>query len=238
MVVRLQQNNSGLHFLKNNQQGFTLIEILVALLLVTLVMALAISDPFSNSQELTEQSDDFERAIRFVGDEAALRNSVVRIHFLLDKTPQEYAVEYGPSDSFILPPESELETTTVESKEDQAKQAKMSKEINLKFNKVQEFQESNSIIKESVRIIGIGNSQSQKLKTTGDGAIYAFPSGEKDDAIIILANEQSIISLEINAFNQKIIKNIEKLDTNEQTDLVALQNKKSKEIFEKWIKDR
>ncbi len=208
---------------------------------MSLVFALAMSDPFSHSEDLGKQSDDLERAVRFMSDEAALRNAVVRLHFLLGKepqeTPQEYAIEYGPSDNFILPPEPEFETTS-QTLEEAEKEKKMTKDINMKFNKVQEYQESNTEVYESVKILGIGTVNSNKLKTTGDMAIYAFPSGEKDDALIILGNDQRIISLEINPFNRKIEKKIETLELTENSDLAEKQQAKAKEIFEKWSKDR
>lgn len=207
------------------------------MVLITLVLGIALSDPFNTSQDLDKQSDDMERAVRFMSDEAALRNSVVRLHFMLGKAPQEYAIEYGPSDSFILPPEPEFETTVV-TKEEEEKENKRNKELNLKFNKVQEFQESNTEVPESVKILGVGLSTSQKLKTTGDVSIYAFPTGEKDDAIIILGNEESVISLAINPFNQKIEKKVEKLVVNENSDINTVWTQKAKEIFEEWLKDR
>ncbi len=156
---------------------------------------------------------------------------------MMGKAPQEYAIEYGPSDSFILPPEPEFETTVV-TKEEEEKEKKRNKDLNLKFNKVQEFQESNTEVPESVKILGIGLSSSQKLKTSGDVSIYAFPTGEKDDAIIILANEESVVSLAINPFNQKIEKKVEKLIPGENSDINDVWAKKAKEIFEEWLRDR
>lgn len=222
--------------LKSNQ-GFTLIEILVALVLVAIVFGLAVSDTFSTAGNLDQQSDDVERSIRFMSDEAALRNSVIRLHFMLGRAPQEYAIEYGPSSSFILPPESEIEPTML-SKEEEEKEKKLLNETNIKFNKVKEFQESNKEVSDSVKILGVGNTNAQKLKTTGDASIYAFPTGEKDDAIIILANEEKVIALEINAFNPKIGKHIYKIEAIGNRDILDVQNEKAKEIFEKWLKDR
>ena len=178
-----------------------------------------------------------ERAVRFMSDEAVLRNAVVRLHFQLNKAPQEYSVEYGPNNSFVLPPESEFEVTT-QSKEEEQKAAKALKDTNLKFNKVQEFQESNTEVSEYVKILGIGNSNSKRLKTTGDVSIYTFPTGEKDDALIILGNDEMIISLEINPFNQKIGKKTQKLELIGTRDINDLQAEKAKEIFETWLKDR
>lgn len=212
-------------------------EILVALVLIVLVLGLTLSDSFSPNKALDEEVTKIERAVRFMSDEAALRNTVIRLHFLLDKEPQEYAVEYGPSESFVLPPSDEFETTTV-SKEDEEKAKKATKDTNLKFNRIQEFQESNQEISSDVKIIGYGSSSSKKLKTTGEVSLYAFPSGEKDDAIIILATEESIVSLAVSAFNQKIDKKTYPLDNISNRDIKELQEDKAKEIFETWLKDK
>ena len=105
-------------------------------------------------------------------------------------------------------------------------------------NQNPEFQESNSEISENVKILGIGSSHSEKLKTTGDVSIYAFPTGEKDDAIILLASDEAVISLEINAFNQKIEKKTHKLEIIGNREIGDLQIEKAKEIFDSWIKDK
>ena len=198
---------------------------------------MAVSDSFNTSADLDEETNNLERAIRFMSDEAALRNSVVRLHFMLDKAPQEYAIEYGPSDSFILPPVNEFETKTV-SIEEEEKAQKLTKEINLKFNKIQEFQESNTEVSENVKILGIGNASSEKFISNGDVSIYSFATGEKDDALILVANDDKVISLEVSPFNSRVVRKshkIEQLGTRELNDLLL---EKAKEIFETWLKDK
>lgn len=232
----LLQNNFIQTKILHSNKGFTLIEILIAFVLILIILSLVMSDSFNNSADLDNQSNDLERAVRFMSDEAALRNSIVRLHFMLGKAPQEYAIEYGPSDSFILPPASESESK-VQSKEDEEKAAKLTKEINLKFNKIQEFQESNTEVPDSVKILGIGNSSSEKFVSTGDVSIYSFPTGEKDDALIVLANDESVISLAISPFNSKIEKKTIKIEKVGTREIADLQTEKAKEIFETWLKD-
>jgi prepilin-type N-terminal cleavage/methylation domain-containing protein len=236
LVRHLQNNSINTKILKSNQ-GFSLLEILIALVLIIIITSMTIGGQFSNDENLRKQSNDLERAVHFMSDEATLRNSVVRLHFMLDKAPQEYAVEYGPSDSFILPPEVDVEAKVL-NKEEEEKVAKQKKDLNLKFNKVQEYQESNTEVSDNVKILGIGNSTSGKMKSTGDVSIYAFPSGEKDDAIIIMADESAIISLEVNPFNQKVERKtvlVENVGNREINDVLA---EKAKEIFETWLKDK
>jgi prepilin-type N-terminal cleavage/methylation domain-containing protein len=218
-------------------QGFTLIEILVALVLITLVLSLAISNPFSSRDDLDKEVSSVERALRFMGDEAILRNAVLRLHFILNKDPQEYAVEYGPSDNFILP-SKEKEESSVESKEEAAKRKKSSKDLNLKFNRVTEFSETNTEISNRVKIIGIANLQSEKVQSTGEVSLYAFPSGEREASLVLIANDDEIISLKTNAFTPKIERQIHKIEAVNEKDLPEKQRSLAKEIFEEWKKGK
>lgn len=234
---KLKRSNHRPSKILKNQQGFTIVEILVALFLVALVFSLALSDNFSSSNDLDKEASNMQRAVRFMSDEAALRNSVVRLHFLLDKEPQEYAVEYGPGDSFILPPAQEFETATL-SPEEEEKAKKALKSVNMKFNKIQEFQESNTEISEDVKVIGVGLATSKRLVSSGEISVYAFPTGEKDDALLLLATDDGIVSLQVNAFNQDVDKKTYKIENIGNRDINVVKKEKAKEIFEEWLKDR
>ena len=221
----------------NNNQGFTLIEILVALVLIVLVMSLALNSPLSSRSDLDKEVNSLERAIRFMSDEAALKNTVIRLHFILDKEPQEYALEFGPSDSFILPPKPEFETK-VETKEEEDIKKKEIKNLNQKFNKIAEFQESNSELPTNIRVIGVATPQSEKLQMTGEVSIYAFPTGEKDDALVLVASDEDIISIKVNPFSMKLEHQAYPLGKTTEKDLLEKQQQKAKEIFEKWQKEK
>ena len=223
--------------LQNNNQGFTLIEILVALVLIVLVSSLALSHPFSSRNDLDKEVNYLERAVRFMTDEAALKNSVVRLHFMLNKEPQEYAVEYGPSDSFILPPKPEFETKT-ETKEEEEKKKKDLKNLNHKFNKITEFQDKNSELPSNIKIIGIATPQSEKLQMTGEVSIYAFPTGEKDEALVIIGSDEDIISIKVNPFSMQITHQVFPLGKIVDKELAEKQQEKAREIFEKWQKEK
>jgi prepilin-type N-terminal cleavage/methylation domain-containing protein len=224
--------------LKNNQ-GFTLIEILVALVLIAFVLGISVSGSFSSRNDLDKDVNSIERAIRFMSDEAALKNAVIRLHLMLDKDPQEYAVEYGPSDSFILPPRPEFETK-VESKEEEEKRKKEQKNLNMKFSKVSEFQDQNTELSSDIKIIGVATPHSEKLQTSGEVSLYAFPTGEKDEALVIISSDEDIISIKVNPFSAKIDRESQPLGKgtgNESVkDLGELQRKRAQEIFEKWQK--
>lgn len=220
-----------------NQQGFTIVEILVALFLVAMVVGLGLSDNFSSNSALDEEVTNMQRAINFMSDEAALRNTVIRLHLYLDKDPQEYAVEYGPGDTFILPPAQDFETS-VKSPEEEEAEKKKTKDINMKFNKIQEFQESNTEIDDDVRIIGYGNATSKRLVDSGEVSLYAYSTGEKDDAIIIMATSDQAVAIKIDPFNPGTEKKSYKIENASNRDLLVVQKEKAKEIFEEWLKER
>lgn len=205
---------------------------------MSFVLTLALSSSFSSSKSLDETSDKLVSAIGFLGDEAILKNSVIRIHFDLSKQPQEYAVEYGPNDSFIQPPLAEQESNRMLSLEEQEKQDKKDKELNLQFNKVQEFQEGNTEIPEDVRMIGVGSAVSKKLQSTGKISVYAYPSGEKDDSILIFGNEDTIVSLRISPFSNEIDKKTQALNKVENRDVSDLQDEAAQSIFEEWLREK
>lgn len=72
--------------------------------------------------------------------------------------------------------------------------------MNSKFRPLVEFQKENFEIPETLRIIGVGTSIQDEFVTDFDPAIYIYPNGEKDGAIVIFGSEDEVISLEIPAF--------------------------------------
>lgn len=200
-------------------------------------MSSVISRPFSSRVDLDKEVNSLERAIRFMSDEAALKNAVIRLHFMLNKEPQEYSLEYGPSDSFILPPKPEFETK-VETKEEEEKKKKELKNLNLKFNKIAEFQEKNSELPDDIKIIGVATPQSEKLQMLGEVSIYAYPTGEKDEALVIVGNDEDIISIKVNPFSMKVEHQIYPLGKTTEKELIEKQQEKASEIFEKWKKEK
>jgi prepilin-type N-terminal cleavage/methylation domain-containing protein len=229
----LLRNKNKSSYALFESQGFTLIEILVALVLVTLVLTLVISNPFSSRDDLDKDVGDVERALRFMGDEAILRNSVLRIHFFLDKEPQEYGVEYGPSDNFILPSEPQHKSSVL-SKSEEEKNTKMLKDINLKFNRVSEYAEKNAELGNNIKVLGVATLQSEKIQTTGEASLYAFPSGERDAALVIIGNEEEVVSIRTNTFTAKIERKRHKLEARNTKELSEQQKNLAVEIFEEW----
>ncbi len=214
-----------------SQKGFTLIEILVGLFLISLIFAVVNIDydEFTPSNSLNKAVSKLETAIRFAQDESTLRNTIVRLHIYLEKEPQQYSVEYGPSEGFVLP--------SVLLSDDQEDNEKREKNINKQFNLVKEFSSKNEKIPKYVKIIGVGSSLYKKLLTEFEASIYVYPTGEKDDAIIFLATEEELISLEITQFEQEITKKKYKLENLSGKELQEEQIKIAKDIFSKWLRE-
>ena len=80
--------------------------------------------------------------------------------------------------------------------------------------------------------------QSEKLQTGGEVSIYSFPTGEKDEALVILGSDEDIISIKVNPFSIKLEHQAYPLGKTSEKDLVEKQQSKAKEIFEKWQKEK
>lgn len=218
---------------RDNQQGFTLIEILVALVLVGLIIGVAISDPFSQRKNLEEDLTQIERGLSYMNDEAALKNTVVRFRVLINKEPPEWAIEYGPSENFILPSQTEMGQAT-ESSEEEAERKKKEEETNRNFSRISDFNESNNELKNNVRFVGIASRLTGKLQTSGEASIYAFPGGDRDEAIIMLATEEEIATLEVEAFSSKIVRNFYSLKERKEEEFEEKIKGLTQELYQKW----
>lgn len=216
-----------------NQKGFTLIEILVALVLVGLIIGIAISDPFSQRKNLEEDLAQIERALSYMNDEASLKNTVVRFRALFSKEPNEWAIEYGPSENFILPSQVEMGAAT-ESQKEEEERKKKEETTNRNFSRISDFNESNNELKNNVKLVGIATRLTGKLQTLGDASIYAFPGGDRDEAIIMLATEEEVATLEVEAFSSKIKRNFYSLNERKEEELEEKIKGLTLELYQKW----
>ncbi len=221
-------------FNRNNQDhGFSLIEILVAMFLMVLLLMLATSTSFSNRDKLDEAINNIERAVRFGIDEAALRNVIVRLHFYHDKSPIEYALEYGPSDNFVLP----ISLTEEDRGTDKEIIKQKAKKFNKNFNRISEFQDSNKKLPDDVKLLGVGSKLSGRLINEFHSSIYIFPTGEKDASILFFGTDEEMASLELEGFADDFSVNYYKLEQDIPEDEIAeKQEELTLELFEKWIK--
>lgn len=226
--------------MKNNnilkgQQGFTLVEILVAL---TLVVGIFILIPSSSTDEqhsnLESTIFDFERAVRFSVNEAILRNSVVRITIELTSEPQIYYIEYSTSGGLILPEYEEEKNMSIRDRE---RQAEIQKDLDSQFSKIDEFSEEPKVVPRFVTVLGLGSYEREIIQLDGKAFIYFYPTGEKDAAILFFSTEQEFASLEIAAFEDIFQRNFSIYSESDTFNIEGAQESKMKENFEKWLKN-
>jgi prepilin-type N-terminal cleavage/methylation domain-containing protein len=218
----------------SNQKGFTLIEMLVALLLVTVMLAVVSGTSFSTRRNLDEALNDIERAIRFSGDEAALRNAMIRVKFNFDEDPQTWSVEFGPDGNFVLPSNK---TTAVQSKAEENKEKSKRKSIDKKFSKVKEFSDGDKEFPGGVRIVGIATSLTQAMVLEGENALYIYPTGEKDSAIIVVATDDELASIRVSPFTMELDRKYYSIDSDLEGDITDKQVEMAEEIYQEWLKE-
>jgi len=233
VLMPISAQKTSKHILKG-QRGFSLIEIMVALLLAALVfIAVPSGDSTERHRNLKTAIDNIDRAVNFASNESVLRNTVVRLKISLEKLPIEYSVEYGPAGNIPLP---EIEEKKSKSLADDKAQEDKKADLNRQFNKVEEFDDIKFEIDEDVSIVGIGtNGQSQILKK-GDAYVYFYPTGEKDAAIIFFATNEEIAYLEVSPFLAETKSYFEPIKTSGVAKLEDLIQTRMDEVFKEWIK--
>ncbi len=185
----------------NSDQGFSLIEILVALFLAALIfLAIPSSENSRRHQDLQTAVDDIDRAIRFAGNESVLRNTVVRLRIELEKNPVEYTVEYGPSENLVLPTLQKDVDKDLEEAEDEKKRLA---KLDSQFTKVEEFSDITREFSPEVEFLGVATSFQKKLMRDQAASIYFYPTGERDAALLFFGTKDEIAVLEVEPFQDK-----------------------------------
>lgn len=222
-------------FKELSHHGFTIIEIMVALMLVVLIFSvipIGGSDP--DHEKLEETIYDFDRAIKFSINESILRNAVTRLIINMDSDPMEYAVEYGPSGNFVLPTQQDESRMSVAERE---QQKKILKNVNAQFVRVEEFSEKTKKIPDGVTVAGVVSSYLNVIKKEGEVAIYFYPTGEKDNSLIFFSTEIEMAWLDIPPFENKTFVNYHTYGESELVNLEDSQDNKMKEVYDEWLKD-
>ena len=220
---------------RKNQQGFTLIEILVALVLISLMLFFAIDIKITPRQKLDEALDKTERALRFAQDESVLRNAVVRVRINLETTPQTITVEYGPNENFVLPVENEEKL--VKSKDEEAQLKKAQENLNKKFNRVPEIEDESLEIPEGISLFALSNDNKKKLTTKGEISLYSFPSGERDSGLLFFASVDEVASLSMDSYAQSFDREyflIEQKPDESSKDQEEKLLEMAQDIYKKW----
>jgi len=215
--------------------GFTLIEILIALALMSLVFSFALNYNFTSRQLLESESKKIERAINYASDEAPLRNKVIRLKFKLEEPPQGFSIEYGPDENFVLPakkvPEKDnlTESQILEIEEEL-------KKLDRNFLPITDIDEANLKIDESIQVLGIGVLEDKKIIFDFYPSVHFYPSGEKDAVIIFMASDEEIIAIVVSPFMTDIEKIYQKLEFNEYDEVDDVKYNTMLTMFEDYLK--
>ncbi len=215
-----------------NGRGFTLIEILVALLLVSMIfLAFPTSDSVKAHRDLQSTVESINRSMQFAANESILRNTVTRLRISLEKSPVEYTVEYGPAGNLPLP---DMPEKTVKSlAEEKAETDKLSA-IDKQFTKVEEFEGLKTELSLEVTILGVASSSQKKLMTAGEANIYFYPTGEKDAALIFFSTTEEIAWLEAQPFLSDTNSTFEILDPKRVAKIEDVLQTRMDEVYKEW----
>lgn len=218
---------------RSTQRGFTLLEILIALFLMSTVFLVIDSATTSRRDQIISAVSQVERALRFAVNESILRGSITRIKFDLEKDPPTYIVEYGPKDSFVLPEFSDFKERSNLSLSEFEKLEGELKKIDNQFQPVDEASEGPVELSGGVKIYGVSTEQWDELIISGQVSIYIYPTGEKDSSIIIFSYLDELASLIVSPFTDSYTKNYQPLEGEGNAGLEDA----AKELYQKWKKN-
>lgn len=220
-------------------QGFSLVEILVALALVAVVFTIVPITSSDNRSNLEEAILNFDRAVKVASNEAILRNTITRIHIKNEvleddeeESPIKYSVQFGPSGGIVLPPLKDLSKM---SKNDLEEYEKKQKSFHSRFNSIDDDNFKSITLPEGIDFLGIATSYQKEIQSEGTMSIYFYPTGEKDDAIIFLASRAEIADLKIFGFSEETELNYSSLSQRELELRQDSLDNKVKDIHSEWL---
>lgn len=221
---------------KNSILGMSLIEILVALTLISLIVVSAAQYLIRDDKDtLGEAVTSLEQALRFSQNESILRNSVVRLKIEPDKNPIEYAVEFGPADAFVLPEFNKVLPDEANlSLKDLEKREALIAGISKKFHRVKEFQDENKELDAKVRILGAATTSRPSFVSDIEVDFYVYPNGEKDGGIIILSTGKEMALIEIEPMVNEVKRTFIAIEAKGEDAITQFEQRKSKELYEAW----
>lgn len=190
---------------------------------------------FSPHQKLEESLDNIDRAIRFASDEAAIRNTIIRINFDLEKEPQEFRVEFSQDANFVLS-EQMAKIGQAVGVSEQEEEERVLKKTNQQFSPVEEFSDEPLVFSDQVKVQGIGSSLTNNFIQSGQAAIYFYPNGEKDQSFIALSTDIEIATLSTEPYAMETNTNFYNIEEEVFADLDDFLMEKSLSLFQEWIK--
>lgn len=217
------------------RSGFTLLEILIALALMSLVFSFALSYNWTPRQTLEGEANKIERAVRYCTDEAPLRNKVIRLKFTLEKKPQTLALQVGPDDNFVLPTKTTLERDKLSESEIKNVEEELNK-YEKNFIPISDISESNLTLEDDVQILGLGLLQEKKIIYDFFPSVYFYPNGERDGVLVFLATDEEIIGIIVSPFSSKIERIYQKIELLENEDLEEVRFTTMTNMFEEYLK--
>lgn len=186
-------------------------------------------------EKLETAIEDISRAVKFCKSEAIIRNKVVRLKLNLSGDVIEYTVEASDHANLLLPEYVDLDR--LDKKEKEAYESKKSN-TEKGFIPVEEFQDQVRELNPDIQLSGVATSLSKDLVVEGEASIYFYPTGHQDEALIVLASFEEIVTLQVEAFRDRIYEDYYTIGEilPEQYDNTIYE--KTKEIYENWNKER
>ena len=222
----------------SKKAGFSLLEILIALALVTIMFSLVGSYNYTQRQEVEDLLGKLDQSIGTLIDESTVKHRMTRIRIDLDDTPQKVHFEYAQRHDMTIDLEL-LEDKTKLTDSERERLKKKEDDFNNNFSRISDLEGGSLEVSDRVRILGVGLVEQRVFVSSGSPSVYFFPNGEKDPAVIFLATDSEIHYLSISPFGFKIDKNLEKINSLTLPEEELFEEEvldQTKEIFEEISK--
>jgi len=226
---------SPLKINKRLSLGFSLLEILIAVALLGLTIGLVVGPNTGEREKLEIAIEDISRALRFCRSEAVIRNKIVRLKLLVNDEKIEYTVEFSDNANLLLPEYVDEDKLDRKEKE-KLESSKATREKG--FIPIEEFQDEVREINPDIKLSGVSTTLSRDLIVSGEASVYFYPTGHQDEALIVLSTIEEIVSLEVEAFRDRIYENFIPIGEILPEQYENTLYEKTKDIYEKWKKSR
>ena len=180
-------------------QGLSLIEVLVTLMIASLLYVSVSSPSPSERKDLDRAMDTVEKVINYSINESILRNRITRTKFDLTEAEPKITVEFGSDHEFVLPDIAHYDDKSLMISEQEAKE-RLTKKVDSKFKVIEEIDPERLKLPNTVQILGIASSLRPTFIVDDQTAIYVYPTGERDRALIVFAVYEQVAWLTIEPY--------------------------------------
>jgi prepilin-type N-terminal cleavage/methylation domain-containing protein len=205
--------------IKNNNHGFTLIELMITISIIAVIAALVgVSANSIMGANLRSTSSGLAGSIRYTYDLAARKSNVFRIVFSLDE--QAYWVETS-SEKFLLNREkTEVDQGAVVEEDDEDRFERSRRFVDRtaidsgemwqpkKKATFSSFAGRNTPkvnLPDGITFQDVWISHQTDKVTTGLAYLYAFPTGQMENAVIHIGDEDDTYTLEVEALTGRVM---------------------------------